>query len=515
MLVAGDAYDFHLRVFPRIHADALAHGILIRPKARRHGLVHDGNRRRRSVVRLREGASANNRNPHRLEIARAYAIVEDSRRLLAGLRRMVLHKDVRPIEEEAHRHAESQGSRLHSRERFGAPLEFTVEIFSASLIVARPLGSEAGVQDVAALKAEIQVLGIVQITYEQPGHNQQDQRSGHLTHHQETAEPLPRWSAAPAMPAVAEHRGGTDTGGAKSRPQADRDAGEHGRPESVGENPPIEAEIQQNRKVRGQIERPRECIAAPLTKGQPDCTPGQGQHQAFGQHLADEARSAGAQRGADRHFAFANGGADQKKIGHVHARQQQHQPGQQQDKPANQRSGVGQETERDRPRHGFRCHAHRDAFFRFGMLLLQAARHHIKGALGFAGGDTRLETPQHGERPPGTVGEDLARKFGHIQNVKTEIAVHVGSCVGSVEALWSDADHPGRLAVDSDLPADDPEVAAKTLLPVGMRQNTQQLGPRLLAFPRRQETTGCGLQSQAGEEIPGDGAKDELRGFAI
>ena len=49
------------------------------------------------------------------------------------------------------------------------------------------------------------------------------------------------------------------------------------------------------------------------------------EHEALGQHLADEPALPRAERGADRQLAIAAGGAHQQQVGDVRARDEQHQ----------------------------------------------------------------------------------------------------------------------------------------------------------------------------------------------
>ena len=49
------------------------------------------------------------------------------------------------------------------------------------------------------------------------------------------------------------------------------------------------------------------------------------EHDAFRQHLADQAAAGGAERGPDRHFLLAMAVARQQQVGHVRARNEQDQ----------------------------------------------------------------------------------------------------------------------------------------------------------------------------------------------
>ena len=65
--------------------------------------------------------------------------------------------------------------------------------------------------------------------------------------------------------------------------------------------------------------------ARPKAEQHAQDAPGDGEQDAFGEELADDAGAAGSQGGADGKLALAAGGAHQQQVGHVGAGDQQHQ----------------------------------------------------------------------------------------------------------------------------------------------------------------------------------------------
>ena len=89
----------------------------------------------------------------------------------------------------------------------------------------------------------------------------------------------------------------------------------------------IERRVESQRQVGAEVEARDVRAADPLADDVPGETADARQQQAFGDHLPHEPRAAGAERRAHRHFALARRRAHEQQVRDVHARQQQHQPG--------------------------------------------------------------------------------------------------------------------------------------------------------------------------------------------
>ena len=124
-------------------------------------------------------------------------------------------------------------------------------------------------------------------------------------------------------------QGGVEVGarGAEGREESEEDAGEQRDGEGEGEYAPIDADGGAVFANTGQAggTHGQQGAHAHEAEQQAKNAASDGEQHAFGEQLADDACPAGSECGADRKFAFASGGADQQKIGHVGAGDEKHE----------------------------------------------------------------------------------------------------------------------------------------------------------------------------------------------
>ena len=109
------------------------------------------------------------------------------------------------------------------------------------------------------------------------------------------------------------------TGGHEGRHQTERQAGRHRNNHREREHREIERDLVEPRN-RDAIAHQREQAAQAQRRDAQSCdAAGGGEHQAFGQHLADQAAALGAECGAQADLALARRASRQQQVGNVDA----------------------------------------------------------------------------------------------------------------------------------------------------------------------------------------------------
>ena len=121
-------------------------------------------------------------------------------------------------------------------------------------------------------------------------------------------------------------------------------------PSENSEHAEIERRVESQRQVGAEIE-PREVGGAhPLPDGVPGAAAEGRQQQTLGHHLPHQPSAARAERRAHRHLALACGRAHEQQVRDVHAREQQHEPGERHAEQADERHRLADGSHRQRPR---------------------------------------------------------------------------------------------------------------------------------------------------------------------
>ena len=215
---------------------------------------------------------------------------------------------------------------------------------------------------------------------------------------------------------------------------------------------------------------------------QPEHAAHRRQHDALGQQLPHDAAAAGADRGADRDLALADGRAHQQQVGDVGARDQQDEGDRAQQHPQ-RRSDVADDDLLHRRDAEAALAAQRVrkrlAELLRGLLQLRGGGGERDARFQAAGGQEEMAL-HHAVRIDLKRQPDIRRARRRLDGFGIERAQH--------------ADHFVRLAVERQLAADDRRVAAEAALPEPFAQDDDVAAVRQV-FRRRQRsgpaTTGA------------------------
>ena len=428
----------------------------------RQGLVDEEDRRRPRPVPAGEVAAREERNPHGVEVARAYRAPGGGEPHRGQRRRAPEDGEGQRVTRAAER---QRGDRRHLAHRGIRPESGEHRVQKGDLLrglrIARlgetdppgdqPRGAEAGIdlhQPGEALE-------------HQPGADQERRGEGQLEDHEEAPGSVPARPSGGAPAAVLERFEEPAAPGLERRHQADGEAGQKRQSEGESEGHAVDSDLARPRQAGG--DRGHREVGAPERQEHPPEAAGEGEGQSVGQHLAHQPPAAGAERGADGELALPGRGPGEQKVGDVGTGDQEDEG----DRPQEHEEGGA-----DTPGHDIveRFDLHAVAGVLPRVLLGQAGgdRHHLRPGAG--GGGAGGEAPHDGEemRPPAV---QLVRREGHG---KPEL----GLLFESGEAGGHDADHHRRLAVEPQTAAEDVRIAAEAPLPQPVRKNGDPLPGR-------------------------------------
>ena len=153
--------------------------------------------------------------------------------------------------------------------------------------------------------------------------NQQDQRERDLQDHQRVPGPMPLAAAAGAASAPPQCRPDLRSAMPEDGDDAEQESGPNRDDQRESDDRGIDRDVAEpwQRRRPDQHEEPQRGEGEP----KPQDAARERQDEAFDETLARDAAPAGAQRGANRELVLTSFGADQQQIGHVGARDQEHQ----------------------------------------------------------------------------------------------------------------------------------------------------------------------------------------------
>ena len=239
----------------------------------------------------------------------------------------------------AERNRVGQAGGFNARQLPGAPQELVEERAATRFVVSLLRDIHRGVQDVRRIESEIDRGGVHGTANEQSGSNEQDQRDRDLSHDERAPDPLTAAPIGRSASALAKDRVQFRLRGSKRGQDADRHACEHRNGRNVAEHAPVEREVEPERQIARQLDPAEEDDGPAPENGARDPAE-QGQQQAFGQQLLDQAPSCGAQCGSHRQLALTNGGPHHEQVDDVDARNQQHEPDEHEEDPRHRRHRV-------------------------------------------------------------------------------------------------------------------------------------------------------------------------------
>ena len=431
---------------------ALSDGVAGREQPRRQQVVDDDDLGVGPIVFFAECPARNDWRPREREITGLHEVGDcllKQRGIGRSSQRAVAREGVGAIEGERSRRRGIH----HSRQRLQAlergPLERPAGLGALCAVV---LDDER--QHAARIEAGVGVLQGHERADHQARANQQHERQSNLGNHRSVAQPS---SAATADQAAArpQHIHHVRT----RRPPGRRDAedqrcgkrrrgreGEHRTIERHGGGPRQGVRRQLDQRINAELRQPQAGDAAE-----------EGQHQAFGDQLPDQAPAAAADRGAHRQLALARGRSHQQQVGDVGAGDQQHEHDR-----AHQRHQL-------RPHIGHQVGMHRlDAEIRVGGLLdgkarAQVGRQPVEFRLGLIKGDTRLQPGNHAQEHVVTRSRLVVHAVGD-HDVGARLDVGAGR-KQQFEPRRQHADDVGAAIAEFNAPADDRRITAVAALP--------------------------------------------------
>ncbi len=297
-------------------ADEFAERVLVAEVEPREGLVDDGHFRRRGCIGIREFASGNQRDPQSREIIAADGVAVGTsvirRRCEAGNDNPAAPRSARdqPLP--------SEGGGLNSRKGPDLLDDLGIEARQAFGRVAG--GIESDLQELVGPKADIDAAKVVERADEKTRACQQDQRNCHLNaHHDFSAREAADMFRVGTFQARRECGSRRLQSGRKPEPMLAARATAKLNASSIAIRSDGERRVVPVRDDQGKQDSPQSVCDQQGGSPAEDA-----QKQAFGQQLANEADSAGADRKPDGEFMRAGGCSREQEMSDVHARQQEH-----------------------------------------------------------------------------------------------------------------------------------------------------------------------------------------------
>ncbi len=264
---------------------------------------------------------------------------------------------------------------------------------------------------------------------------------------------------------------------------------------------PIELEVEPNWK--GGVHESRHVAGIkPIADDDAAHSTQKSQQQGFRERLPDQPRAAGAQSGPKAHLPLPGRGARQQNIGHVHARQQQHQRGQNQKERRDYADHIV--CLRLWARQLLAIDAHRDVLVGGRVLFRQARGDDVHGTLRLGEADTWLQPRHHAHHPGIASAHDIPRRLlQESAAAERQIAIQFHQRHGADKLFGHYPDDDGRFAIQANQFSDHARIAAKSLLPIGVSENQHRSLSRLILFARLNQTAQHGLHLQSCEVIAG------------
>ena len=408
------------------------------------------------------------------------------RRLLATLVGHALGADA-PRAVAAERQGVGNAGALDARNRARQPQDL-VEI--RRLLLGRRVGGvgiDAHGGGAGGLKAQVDVQDLHEAANEQPGADQQDARKRNLRHdqcvaHPPAGAPFGRSAAAILERVVQGQVRRLERGG-----QAEDDAGQERR----GQREAKDCGVHTDRAEQGDADtvEPRERPRAGHREHQAEHGPRPRQHEAFGQHLDDQATASRTHRRTDGHLLLPGRRARQQEVGEVGAHDQHHHANRADKHPQGEAHPAAHLV-------GERGDAALKAvalWMRFGQLLAKQ-RH-----LGLCGRDrdAGLEPADH--------RHGVAPAIGLLTEREREVQVEAPARRKDrreVERLGQHARHRVGLGVEGERRADDGGVAVEAALPEGVAEQ-YRLGTVELCLVVREGPADDRPDAQHVEEVAG------------
>ena len=339
---------------------------------------------------------------------------------------------------------------------------------------------------------------------QQRGADQQDQRERDFGDHEHGARLVLFESGTGSSGALLHDGAEVDASGTQGREQSEHEPGQQRHEGREGEHAAVDAHRRTVDADAGNvagIERQQGANADDAER-QAEQTAQQRQHQALGHQLARDAAARGADRCANRDFALADGRAHEQQVGHVRARNQQHETHRAHQNPQ-RRSHVAHD-------HLLQClDAEPDLWrqrLRKRLTEFGGSGRKLRGAA--FDGDSRLQSSSRREEIPlhGAVGIDLERQPDlrcadrRLDGGRIERSQHADDLV--------------RLAVEQDRAPDHARVTAKSTLPETVAEHHGEPTAGPIFFRREGAAVDRGGAKEA-EEINADVGRRDLFGIRI
>ena len=372
-----------------------------------------------------------------------------------------------------HREAVGDGRRGQPGPALEAGEDVGEELAAALLgRVLRPVGEDLGRQHALGVEPRVDLLQPVEAGQQQPGGDEEHERGRDLRRRQQPARAVPRGGVGGVRAGVLEgrrHVAPSPQGGGG----AERDPGRQRQPEGEREHPAVDRHLRRAGREQGR-ERHQQVEAQPRDE-QAEGAGREGEEARLGDELPQQAAAARAEGRPEGELALAPAHPRHGEVGDVGARDEQHEGGGgEQDQQrgaglARQLFGEGQRGRR----------IARVVRIGLGMGALQPARHRGQLRPEAVDADAGREPAEGGHAAergavllhPGLgAGAEGAGRRGHVDVVLARV-------------LGDRRQHPdhrvGPVVHLEDLP-DDVRVGAEALLPVGVAEDEDRLGPEVV-----------------------------------
>ena len=272
-------------------------------------------------------------------------------------------------------------------------------------------------------------------------------------------------------------------------------------------------EIKFYREVGAEIER-AEKSGGPPAEQQSRAAAEECEQEAFGEILANQPYAAGADRGANGHFALAHRCAHQEHVRDVETRDEQHEGaegGERQRDVWNRVVGIGLGA-----REFFRESLDGNAFVGVGMLFGDAVCDDAERCARLLQVDARVQPCEKGNAATVAAFEELLHvvlalaAHGPYGGAHRHECIHAEEGVSAKKPLWRNTDNGHGAIIDLQSLADDAGIAIESLLPVGVAQNDDRIGVQRFALVRPNQAAERGLNSERGEIVAAYAADDAM-----
>jgi len=240
---------------------------------------------------------------------------------------------------------------------------------------------------------------------------------------------------------------------------------------------------------------------------------GNGENDAFGEHLTNQAKTRGAHGGANGDFFLPRGGTREEEIRDVDARDHEDEADEREEDRGDGRQGIGGAGVGARDFFGE--DADDLAVICFGELFGEARGDDLQAGLSLLDGDAGFEGGEDVEFACGARCEERVVVGGVVLHADGSVGVHFDDRVGAVKLLFGDADDGDVATVEADGAADDVGIASEALLPITVAEDDDVAGAWLIAFAGEDGATEEGLDAEHCEEVAGDFGDDGAVGATV